>query len=242
MYNNDMYGNTVGWMCWAARCAWDGYRNDEYFPYNNSYYYTNQSISANPITLQAENSEYSIWLAKIGSNGVVVGPVAAASASAGGGSPVGTISTAGWYNIVNTNSGLCVDALNWGYLEGTVVQQYTCGAAQTNQEWQFQPTDSGYYQLVNRNALIRTAQNLVLEVAGGPWATANHVAVNLWSYGGETNQQWMPVYLGNGAYKFIARNSSLCLDVPGASSAVLLPLQQFDCNGTGAQSYTLQQK
>ena len=21
MYNNDMYGNTVGWMCWASRCA-----------------------------------------------------------------------------------------------------------------------------------------------------------------------------------------------------------------------------
>jgi hypothetical protein len=243
MYNNDMYGNTVGWMCWAARCAWDGYRNDEYFPDNSSYYSTNQSISTNPITLQAENSEYATWLAKISSNGMVVGPVAPASASSGGGSPVGTtISTAAWYYIVNTNSSLCVDALNWGYVDATVVQQYTCGAAQTNQEWQFQTTDSGYYQVVNRNGLIRTGQNLVLEVAGGPWATANQVPVELWSYGGGTNQQWMPVSLGNGAYKFIARNSSKCLDVPSASSAVLTPLQQFDCNGTGAQSYTLQQK
>ena len=34
MYNNNMYNNTVGWMCWAARCAWDGYRNDEWFPIN----------------------------------------------------------------------------------------------------------------------------------------------------------------------------------------------------------------
>jgi hypothetical protein len=243
MYNNDMYGNTVGWMCWAARCAWDAYRNDDYFPNNSSYYSTNQSISANPITLQAENSEYSTWLAKISSNGMVVGPVAPASASSSGGSPAGTtISTASWYYIVNTNSSLCVDALNWGYLDGTVVQQFTCGAAQTNQEWQFQPTDSGYFRMVNRNALIRTGQNLVLEVAGGPWATANQVPVELWSYGGGTNQQWMPVSLGNGAYKFIARNSSKCLDVPSASSAVLTPLQQFDCNGTGAQSYTLQQK
>jgi glucosylceramidase len=174
---------------------------------------------------------------------MVVGPVAPASASSGGGSPVGTtISTAAWYYIVNTNSSLCVDALNWGYVDATVVQQYTCGAAQTNQEWQFQTTDSGYYQVVNRNGLIRTGQNLVLEVAGGPWATANQVPVELWSYGGGTNQQWMPVSLGNGAYKFIARNSSKCLDVPSASSAVLTPLQQFDCNGTGAQSYTLQQK
>ena len=91
MYNNDMYGNTVGWMCWAARCAWDGYRNDEYFPDNNSYYSTNQSISANPITLQAENSEYSTWLAKISSNGMVVGPVAPASASSGTGSSSGPL-------------------------------------------------------------------------------------------------------------------------------------------------------
>jgi Ricin-type beta-trefoil lectin domain-like len=52
----------------------------------------------------------------------------------------------------------------------------------------------------------------------------------------------MPVSVGNGAYEFIARNSSKCLDVPGASTAVLLGLQQYDCNGTGAQSYTLQQK
>jgi hypothetical protein len=243
MYNNDMYGNTVGWMCWAARCAWDGYRNDEYFPDNNSYYSTNQSISANPITLLAENSEYSTWLAKISSNGMVVGPAAPASASSGTGSSTEpTFSTAGWYNIVNTNSGLCVDALNWASLNGTVVDQYTCGGAQTNQEWQFQPTDSGYYQIVNRNALTQTGHNLVWEVVGGPYATASQVVIELWSYSGGTNQQWMPVSLGNGAYKFIARNSSKCLDVPGASSAVLIGLQQYDCNGTGAQSYTLQQK
>ncbi len=153
-----------------------------------------------------------------------------------------TISTAGWYNILNTNSGLCVDALNWGSLDGTVVDQYTCGGAQTNQEWQFQPTDSGYYQIVNRNALTQTGHNLIWEVAGGSYATANQVAIELWSYGGGTNQQWMPVSLGNGAYKFIARNSSKCLDVPGASSKVLTGLQQYDCNGTGAQSYTLQPK
>jgi hypothetical protein len=90
--------------------------------------------------------------------------------------------------------------------------------------------------------LTQKGQNLVWEVAGGPYATANQVAIELWSYGGGTNQQWMPVSVGNGAYEFIARNSSKCLDVPGASTAVLLGLQQYDCNGTGAQSYTLQQK
>jgi hypothetical protein len=243
MYNNNMYGNTAGWMCWAARCAWDGYRADEYFPNNNSYYSTNQSIFANPITLQAENSQYSIWLAKIASNGMVVGPVAPAdaNASSGAASPAAAaISTSGWYNIVNSNSHLCVDASNWGDVNGTALQQFACGAAQANQEWQFQPTDSGYYQLVSRNALARTGNNLVWEVAGGPWVTANQKPVELWSYGGGTNQQWMPVSLGNGAYEFVARSSRKCLDVPGASSAVLIRLQQYDCNGTAAESYSLQ--
>ena len=123
-----------------------------------------------------------------------------------------------------------------------MIQQYTCGGAQTNQEWQFQPTDGGYYEIVNRNALSTAGLRVVLQVAGGPWATANQVGIQLWDYAGATNQQWMPVSVGNGTYKFVARNSSKCLDVPNASSAVLIPLQQYDCNGTAAQSYTLQQK
>jgi hypothetical protein len=257
MFNNDIHGNTVGWMCW--RCAWDGYRNDEYFPYNNGYYSANQSISANPITLQAEESEYSAWLSKLKSDGIVVGPtVSSGSSSSGGGSGGGsgagsgggsgagsgstTISTSAWYNVVNSNSTLCVDAASQGYANGTVVQQYTCGSALASQEWQFQPTDSGYYKVVNRNALSRSGHDLVWDVRGGVWATADAVGIQIWSYGGGTNQQWMPVSLGNGQYKFVVRNSSKCLDVPGASSAVNLQLNQWDCNGTAAQSFILQQK
>jgi hypothetical protein len=242
MYNNNMYGNTVGWMCWAARCASDGYRNDEYFPIDSGYYATNQSIAANPITLQAENAEYPAWLAKISGNAMVVGPVVASLSSNAVSGSGSTISPNAWYNVVNTNSTLCVDAFSWSSSNGTVVLQYTCGGAQTNQEWQFQATDSGYYQVVNRNALNNTGLNQVWDVNGGPWATANQVMVQLWNYVGGTNQQWMPVSLGNGVYKFVARNSSKCLDVPDASSVVLTQLQQYDCNGTAAQSYALQQK
>ena len=241
MYNNNMDSNTVGWMCWASRCASNGYRNDEYFPDNNGDYSSNTSITTNPITLQVEANEYSTWLAKIAANNMTVGPVVAGSASSGAAAPASgpTISTTAWYNIVNTNSTLCVDASSWGYLNGTAVVQYTCGAAQTNQEWQFQPTDSGYYQVVNRNVLNRTGQNLVWDVTGGPSALADQIAIELWSYVGGTNQQWMPASLGNGAYKFIARNSSKCLDVPGGSSALLTVLQQYDCNGGASQAYTL---
>jgi Ricin-type beta-trefoil lectin domain-like/Bacterial Ig-like domain (group 2) len=240
MYNNNMYSNSVGWMCWAPRCAANGYRNDEYFPNDSSDYSTNVSIATNPITLQLENNEYSTWLEKIASNQMVVGPVVAGSASAAGAQSA--ISSTAWYNIVNNNSSLCVDALSWGYLNGTAVVQYTCGTAQYNQEWQFQPTVSGYYQVVNRNALNRAGQNLVWDVNGGPSATADQINIQLWTYVGGTNQQWMPVPLGNGAYKFVARNSGKCLDVPEGSSAVLTVLQQYDCNGGGSQSFSLQQR
>jgi Ricin-type beta-trefoil lectin domain/Bacterial Ig-like domain (group 2) len=253
MYNNSMYNNTAGWMCWALRCAWDGYRNDTYFPNNSGDYALNPSIPGNPITLEMEAAEYTTWQSKLSSNGVVVGPVVSSgssSSSSSGGSSTGgagsgstsTISTAAWYNVVNTNSSLCVDATGWGTGNGTLVQQYTCAASQANQEWQFQPTDSGYYRVVNRNAYNATATNVVWDVTGGPWATADQIPVQLWRYVGNTNQQWMPVPLGNGAYKFVARNSSKCLDVPAATLVVSSHLQQYDCNGTGAQSFTLQQK
>jgi beta-glucanase (GH16 family) len=141
-----------------------------------------------------------------------------------------------WYNVINQNSGSCVDDANWGTTNGSIVQQWTCGNGQYNQEWQFTPTDSGYYKVTSRNA------PLVWDVTGGPGAVNSGVKVQLWSYGGGSNQQWMPVALGNGNYKFVARNSGLCLDVPAASTANGVQLQQYTCNGTAAQSFGLTQQ
>jgi Ricin-type beta-trefoil lectin domain len=250
MYNNNMYNNTVGWMCW--RCAWDGYRNDEWFPINNSYYTTNQSISTNPITLAMESTEYQTWLAKISSNGLVVGPEASSSGSSGSGSGSGSgsesiassasssgISTTEWYTIVNTGSTLCLGSAST--TAGAALQQNTCGTSQS-QQWQFQPAaDSGYYQVVNRSA-SSAGNKLVWDVTGGEWQTEDGAAIQLYTSKVETNEEWMPVSVGNGAYQLVVKNSGKCLDVPGVSSAVLLQMQQYTCNGTGAQSFTLQQQ
>ena len=72
------------------------------------------------------------------------------STSTGGG-----ISSSTWYEVVNTNSGDCVDDTNGGTANGTAVQQWACSAGSANQEWQFQPTSGGYYQVVTRNAPSR---------------------------------------------------------------------------------------
>jgi beta-glucanase (GH16 family) len=141
-----------------------------------------------------------------------------------------------WYNVVNQNSGLCVDDNDWGTANGATVIQWPCGNGQHNQQWQFQPTDSGYYRV-----MVRYAPWLGWDVAGGPGATGNGAKVHLWSVGSPagSNQQWRPVALGNGNFRFVARHSGRCLDVPGASRANAVQLQQWDCNGTGAQAFRL---
>ena len=147
-----------------------------------------------------------------------------------------TINSGVWYAVSNQNSGSCVDDTGGGTTNGTSVQQWACGGGNTNQQWQFTPTDSGYYKVTSRNAPE------VWDVTGGNSATGSGVKIQLWSYGGGNNQQWMPVSLGNGLYKFVARNSGLCLDVPGASTSNGVQLQQYTCNGTGAQAWLLTQQ
>jgi beta-glucanase (GH16 family) len=153
----------------------------------------------------------------------------------GTGTPPGGISPTTWYRVQNTNSALCVDQAGGSTANGTRVQQSPCQGG-LNQQWQFRPTDNGYY-----NVVPRTATFLTWDVTGGAAATGNGVKVQLWSFGGSggPNQQWRPESLGSGRWRFRARHSGRCLDVPGASTAPGLQLQQWDCNGTGAQSFLL---
>ena len=144
----------------------------------------------------------------------------------------GTIDTSAWFNIINANSGSCVDAANDGTANGTFVQQWACGAQQFNQEWQLQAQGNGHYSIANRNA-----PGEVLDVTGQ--GTANGSLIQLWAYGGGSNQLWMPVAVGNGQYKLVGVGSGRCLDVPAASTANGVHLQIYDCNGTAAQAFSL---
>jgi endoglucanase len=144
----------------------------------------------------------------------------------------GTVNTGAWYNLVNVNSGSCVDAANQATANGTLVQQWACGAQQPNQEWQLQSQGNGNYSIGNRSA-----PSQVLDVSNQ--GTANGSLIQLWTYGGGTNQQWMPVAVGSGVYKLVNVASGRCLDVPAASTANGVQLQIYDCNGTSAQSFRL---
>jgi glucosylceramidase len=150
----------------------------------------------------------------------------------------GPIDSATWYQVINQNSGKCLDDAGFGTANGTVLQQWACSSpAAGNQEWQFRATSGGYYQVVNRYAT-----SLVWDVNGGAGATGDGTQVYLWAYAGGKNQQWQPVSLGNGYYKFVARNSGKCLDVRDVSSADGAWLQQWTCTGGTAQAFRLIQQ
>ena len=146
----------------------------------------------------------------------------------------GTIDTSRYYQVVNVNSGKCLDDADFGTSNGSALQQWACSSpASANQSWQFRPTSDGYYQVVTRQA------PLVWDVDGGPSATANGATTHLWTYVGGTNQQWRPVDLGGGVYRFEARHSGKCLDVRDVSISDGARLQQWVCTGGPAQQFRL---
>jgi hypothetical protein len=141
------------------------------------------------------------------------------------------ISTSARYTVVNLTSGKCVDARAAASTNGTAVQQYTCNGTLA-QQWQFQSTGGDYFQVDNGNNAAEAWD--VTDVS-----TADGGLIQLWSYSGGNNQQWQAVEESSGVYRFVNRNSGKCLDVPAASTADSVQLQQYTCNGTGAQSFQL---
>ncbi|GAA4187642.1 ricin-type beta-trefoil lectin domain protein [Streptosporangium oxazolinicum] len=146
------------------------------------------------------------------------------------------IDPATWYQVVNANSGKCVDGRDLGTGNGTALQQWTCNSpAADNQDFRFQPAGDGFYRVV-----YRRAPALAWDVTGGGGATGDGAKVNLWTYGGGTNQQWKPTPRADGGFTFTARHSGKCLDVTDMSTGNGALLQQWSCHNSPAQTFRLQ--
>jgi alpha-L-fucosidase 2 len=150
------------------------------------------------------------------------------------------INTSAWYEVVNANSGLCASAAGGGTANGTAVEQLACTGA-TSQRWQFVPAASGYYEVLNENA---QAAGESWNITGGVGATASGDLLQTWNYGGtgNTNALFSRDQLAGGYYNFVADNSGLCIDTPGSSTVSGVQLEQYTCNGTGAQEFSLVQQ
>ncbi|MYX97837.1 1,4-beta-xylanase [Streptomyces sp. SID486] len=144
--------------------------------------------------------------------------------------PSDGISETSWYTLRNKGNGACVDARAAGTADGTVVQQYACNST-TAQQFQFRATDGGYLRIANRGG-----PQPVVDVTDR--STADDAPLQLWSWAGGTNQQWLPVREADGQYRFSARHSGKCLTAPGAATDSAR-LTQRTCDGSAAQSFRL---
>jgi hypothetical protein len=145
--------------------------------------------------------------------------------------PVDQPSPTAWYSIANKGNGKCVDARAAGTANGTVIQQYSCNGTQA-QQFQFQPTSSGFTRVNNRNDATK-----VIDVTGV--SAADNAGLQLWTYSNGNNQQWQAVSEGSGSFHFVSRLSNKCLTVPNGSVADSTQLVQLTCNGGTAQSFLL---
>ncbi|GHJ44273.1 hypothetical protein Cs7R123_16150 [Catellatospora sp. TT07R-123] len=170
-----------------------------------------------------------LWL-----GGVTTSPSPSGNPSPSPSASSGPISPTAWYSVVNKTSGKCVDARSAASANGTAIQQYTCNSTNA-QSFRFTPSSGGY---THADIRLNAAQSWdVTNVS-----TADNAPIQLWSYSGGNNQQWLPVAEGGGYYHFVNRYSGKCLDVPAASTADSVQLVQYACNGTGAQSFRLVQQ
>jgi parallel beta-helix repeat protein len=95
-----------------------------------------------------------------------------------------------------------------------------------NDQWQFVPTDSGFYRLMNKRS------QLAMNVSGA--SKSSGALVIQWPFGSNKNDQWMPIPAGNGLYYFVNRLSGLSLDEPQRASGTQLDQQPYT-NGANQQ-------
>ncbi|WUH93784.1 RICIN domain-containing protein [Streptomyces sp. NBC_00433] len=86
----------------------------------------------------------------------------------------------------------------------------------------------------------QTAAGRPFTLRAGGTGVGNGAKIQLWAYGGGSNQQWKPVAAANGTYTPSPRsNTGECLDVTDTSTADGARLQQWSCTGGSAQAFTI---
>ncbi|MFF2404387.1 RICIN domain-containing protein [Streptomyces goshikiensis] len=122
-------------------------------------------------------------------------------------------------NIVNMNSGKCLEVADWSKANGAAVRQWTCGDFQANQMWYEVKGADGSYQIVNQNS------GKCLEIAD--WSQADGAVARQWTCTGGANQKWFSAWANNGKL-FMNANSYKYLEIADWSRA----------NGAGARQWT----
>jgi len=189
---------------------WDSYANEWIMPSGNLRVFVGTSSTKFPLNT----------VARIASNDVEGG---------------GAISQRATYSIVNSVNSKCLDAENAGTTAGTAIQLYACPAPAENQQWTFTSTSGGYFTISGVDAADK-----VLGIDGGDDATDNGAAVELQADAGLDSQQFRPVRIGDGNYRFQVLSSGKCLGIADGSDANGAKLEQQTCSARStAQAFRL---
>ena len=137
------------------------------------------------------------------------------------------------YEIQNANSGLALNVSGSSTANNASVIQWPFSSEEKNALWRFVPvSDSpGYYRIQS------VKSGLYVNVTGG--STTEGGLIIQYQASPTNNDQWRVVQNSDGTYSFYNGESAQALDVPGASTASNVQLQQYPQNGTPAQEFKL---
>lgn len=148
--------------------------------------------------------------------------------TSGGGPATGT------YEISNVHSGLAMEVNGWSTSNGGIVDQWTWGGSQSNQEWTMTYLNNGLYQFTNVNS------GLVLDAVNK--GTTNGTKMQQWSNLSGSNQEYIVTHTADGNYRIVNSNSGLAVEVPGFSTSNGTQLDTWGANNGTNQEWVLTSK
>jgi hypothetical protein len=171
---------------------------------NSSYIWLPLTVSGTTLSLPWVNN----WTLNVGA-----GTWANASFS--------SLQTGAYHELVNMNSGMCLDAVNT--TEGTQEQGIYCGTGTANlQQWELSAAGSNY-------KIASQATAFLSEDEGNSKAPSS--PIDSWPNNGGLNQEWTITSNGQGNYTVKNAYSGLCLGVTSAAITSGSPIDEGTCNG-----------
>lgn len=143
--------------------------------------------------------------------------------------PAGEPNDAGTYvQLINRNSGKCLDVQNPNMDAGANVGQWACNG-QAWQRWQLIDLGNGYYRIASQNS------SRVLDV--NACSTADGGNVQQWTWLNNNCQQWQKVTTTAPWFRLVNRNSGKVLDVNACSTADGANVQQWTWLNNNCQQF-----
>jgi hypothetical protein len=141
-----------------------------------------------------------------------------------------------YHRIQRSDTGKVAEVAGASTADGAVIDQWDW-LGNENQQWRLSPVaeidPSAYYTVTAMHS------GKVLEVTGGPAATADGAGVDQWSGTGQPNQRWRFLPNADGSYAIVAEHSGSGLLLPGASAADGVLIQQWHSVGLPAEDWLL---